>query len=234
MLKPALVLVTLLCAGCATDAGEIAVVAYGESFIEEGISADDVDDGWAIDFSRFDVTLRDVTVADVAIEDPGTLDVAVASSGAGHEVGRVSVDAGSYAEPSFTIARVQVAGVAERDGTTKAFEWDLDSPTRYERCQTRTVVEEGQTATFQITIHADHLFYDSLVAEEPQLLFEPLAAADVDDDGEISEAELSAVDIGAYDPGNEDVDDLWSWLLAQSRTLGHVDGEGHCEAISGG
>lgn len=237
MWKSALLL-ALLCASCASDdeppgTGEIAVVAYGESFIEEGIRAADVDDGWAIEFSRFDVTLRDVTVADTALEDPGVLDVALASDGAGHEIGRLAVSAGEYAEPSFTIARVEIAGVAARDGTTKSFQWDLDSPTRYERCETSTVVEAGRTATFQITVHADHLFYDSLVAEAPQLLFGPLAAADADADGEITHAELKAVDIGPYDPGNEDIDDLWSWLLAQSRTLGHVDGEGHCETIDG-
>jgi hypothetical protein len=238
MWKSALLL-TVLCAGCASDdepsgAGKIAVVAYGESFIEEGISATDMDDGWAIEFSRFDVTLRDITVADTAIAGPATLDVSVASNGAGHEVGRISVSAGEYAEPSFTVERVGVSGRAVRDDRMKSFEWVLDSPTRYEHCETSTVVEDGRTATFQITVHADHLFHDSLVAESPQMLFEPLAAADVDDDGEVTEAELKAADIGAYDPGNEDVDDLWSWLLAQSRTLGHVDGEGHCDAFGGG
>jgi hypothetical protein len=91
-------------------------------------------------------------------------------------------------------------------------------------------VEKDATAIFQITVHADHLFYDSLVSEEPQLLFQPLADADADQDGDITTEELGATDIGAYDPGNEDLDDLWSFLMAQSRTLGHVDGEGHCQA----
>ena len=81
-----------------------------------------------------------------------------------------------------------------------------------------------------MTVHADHLFYDSLVSEEPELRFDALAAADTDMNDQITEAELAAAGVGSYDVGNEDVDDLWSWLVAHSRTLGHVDGEGHCDA----
>lgn len=92
-------------------------------------------------------------------------------------------------------------------------------------------MKEGETASFQITVHADHLFSDSLVSSEPKVLFQPLADADSDGDGALSEAELVAADVGAYDPGSEDgIDDLWAWLGAQVRTLGHVDGEGHCTA----
>jgi hypothetical protein len=64
-----------------------------------------------------------------------------------------------------------------------------------------------------------------------------MADADSNDDGEITQAELAESDIGSFDPGSEgDIDDLWSWLVAATRTLGHVDGEGHCEAapVSGG
>ena len=44
-------------------------------------------------------------------------------------------------------------------------------------------------------------------------------------------AELEAADIGSYDPGSDAAgNNLWSWLVAQGRTLGHVDGEGHCDA----
>jgi hypothetical protein len=213
-----------------TGTGSISVRAYGESFIEDGIPADAADDGWAISFSRFEVTVQDIVVGEVALEDPDPVDVSAASDGEGHELGTVSVATGNHAEPSFTIAHIEVDGSAEKDDVTKTFNWAFDSPTAYTQCETTTSVEKDASATFQITVHADHLFYDSLVAEEPQLLFQPLADSDSDGDGEITKAELGAVDIGAYDPGNEDVDDLWSWLVAQTRTLGHVDGEGHCEA----
>lgn len=220
------------CGDSTDDAGTgaISVRAYGESFIEEGIPADEVGDGWAISFSRFDVTLRDILVGGVALSYPDPVAIHESSAGEGHEVGTVSVDVGRHGSPSFSIAQVDVEGSAERDGATKTFSWSFDSKTRYERCETTTDVKRGETAVFQITVHADHLFYDSLVATEPQLRFQPLADADADDDGEITTAELAAADIGAYDPGNEDLDDLWSFLVAQQRTVGHVDGEGHCEA----
>jgi hypothetical protein len=223
--------------GCASDdeadpsgRGTISVRAYGESFIEDGIPASDVDDDWAIDFSRFDVSLRDIVVGDVALADPDPVGVHESSNGEGHEVGTVSVAAGDYDSPSFSITQVEVEGSAKKGGVTKTFAWTFDSTTRYARCETSTEVKKNETASFQITVHADHLFYDSLVSEEPQLLFQPLADADADEDGEISSVELSDADIGAYDPGNADIDDLWSFLVAQHRTLGHVDGEGHCEA----
>jgi hypothetical protein len=140
------------------------------------------------------------------------------------------VDGGEHREPSFTIARVEIEGAAEKDGVEKKFSWVFDSPTNYADCDTSTLVGASQNATLQITVHADHLFYDSLVSQEPQLLFQPLADADTDEDGVLTKAELAEADIGAYDPGNEKVNDLWSWLVAQHRTLGHVDGEGHCAA----
>jgi hypothetical protein len=49
------------------------------------------------------------------------------------------------------------------------------------------------------SVHADHLFYDSLVSEEPQLLFQPHANAnanaDTDADGQVTKAELSVAEI---------------------------------------
>lgn len=220
----------LLLSGCKDETSAINVRVYGESFIEQGIPADDVDDRWKIEFSRFEVAVRDIVVAGVALADPESIDISVDSDGAGHELGVVSAPTGEHGKPSFTIARVDVEGSAEKDGDTKAFSWVFDSPTRYEHCETTTLVATDETATFQITVHADHLFYDSLVAPEPQLLFQPLADSDADDNGDIDRIELGNTDIGSYDPGNEEIDDLWSFLTAQSRTVGHVDGEGHCEA----
>jgi hypothetical protein len=211
--------------------GTITVRAYGEAFIEEGIPAADVDDGWAIAFQSFSVSLRDIVAGDFEVDDPKAVDLTKASDGNGQSLGSVSVPAGDHTNSSFTIERVKVVGSAERGGTTKTFDWTFESPTHYWHCRRTTKVKTDGKATFQITVHADHLFYDSLVSAEPQLLFGSIAEADSDDDGEVTQAELAAMDIGSYDPGNDDdIDDLWSFLLAQHRTLGHVDGEGHCEA----
>lgn len=221
-------------AACGSEGeGTIIVRAYGESFVEDGIPASEVGDGWSVDFGRFEVSLRDVTVAGVPVEVPATIDLAAPSAGEGHELASALVPAGDHTGARFTIARVEIEGSATKGETTKTFHWVFARPTRYEACETTTTVREGERASFEITVHADHLFYDSLVSSEPQVLFQALADADVDADGIISPSELAAKDIGAYDPGSEgDVDDLWTWLDAQARTLGHVDGEGHCHAVA--
>lgn len=222
----------ILLASCGTDGeGTVTVTAYGESFIEDGIPASEVGDGWAVTFSRFDVSIEDVTVAGADISVPATIDLSESSSGEGHELGSALVPEGEYTGASFTITRVEVDGSATKGTETKSFSWVFDEATRYTECETTTSVSDGGSATFQITVHADHLLYDSLVSEEPQLLFQALADADADTDGIITQAELAAADIGGYDPGSEGgVDDLWAWLVAQTRTLGHVDGEGHCRS----
>lgn len=218
------------CSGSDEGEGKVQVTVYGEEFIEEGIDASEMDDGWAIEFERFEVTIAGVQVAGEELDDSVTIDISEGSDGAGHAIGEIQVPAGDHEASSFTIERVEVEGSAELDDVTKTFHWVFETPVAYSECETTTSVEEGEAATFQITVHADHLFYDSLVAEEPALLFSALAAADTDDDGEITEEELAVADIGSYDPGNEEADDLWSFLKAQSATLGHVDGEGHCHA----
>lgn len=217
--------------GCGSASGTVNVSAYGEEFIEEGIPAGDVDDGWNIEFSRFEVTFSAVTVGGARLEDAITVDLSEASDGEGQELGTLEVAAGEHEESSFIIERVEVSGSASRDDEEKSFAWVFEGAVAYHECETTTPVVSGEAATFQVTVHADHLFYDSLVAEEPQLLFQPLSDADADDDGEITQEELEDTDIGAYDPGSAgDVNDLWTFLNAQIATLGHVDGEGHCHA----
>lgn len=230
-------LLATACGGSDDDAAEgaVTVSAYGESFIEEGIPASEVADGWAVEFTRFVVEVADVRVAGTDIPVESRVDLTFASRGAGHELGSAAVASGDHTGSSFTLTRVEIEGSAQRGTEVKQFNWVFEQPTRYEACEATTTVPDGGTAGFQITVHADHLFYDSLVAEEPQLLVQPLADADADDDGAITQAELAATDIGAYDAGSEDgIDDLWAWLTAQSRTLGHADGEAHCQVAPAG
>jgi hypothetical protein len=214
-------------AGCVGE-GEVEVRVWGEAFIEQGIPADAVADGWAIGFDRFEVELRDVAIAGMTLADPGPLDLSQASAGVGQRVGRASVPEGDHADAEFTLARVSVEGQASKADVTKTFAWEFTTPIRHFECETTTRVPAGGSGELQITIHADHLFHDSLVAEQPALRFEAIAAADLDGDGTIGTAELAASDIGPYDPGNLPIDDLWPFLAAQAATMGHVDGEHHC------
>lgn len=212
--------------------GEIRVSAYGEAFLEEGIPASAVSDGWAIAFDSFEVAIRDVVVAGVALQDPGVVDLVKPSNEKGQVLGIVAAPAGAHTDASFTIAKLHIVGVATKGRVSKTFDWIFDKAVNYSECETSTEVEADVEATFQITVHADHFLYDSIVSEEPVVAFQAFADADADDDGEITEEELAARDIGAFDPGNDDeTDDLWSWLEALSRTVGHVDGEGHCHAL---
>lgn len=220
--------------GCSSASfGSVTITAYGEEFIEDGIPAGSMDDGWTIDFSRFEVTLSEVTLGGVTLGESATVDLTEASGGNGQELGSVEVPAGEHTNTAFVIGRVELEGSAQKDDVTKTFSWVFAEPVAYQQCETTTEVDSNESATFQITVHADHLFYDSLVAEEPKLLFQPLADADVDADGDITRAELGETDIGAYDPGSSGgIDDLWAFLEAQTATLGHVDGEGHCHATA--
>lgn len=217
--------------------GTVILKSWGEDYIEEGIPADEMDDGWAIEFERFALTYDEVSLAEgVDIATPDAVDISGASGseehGArGHEVTSATVPAGSYAGPGFAINKIEVVGSATKGDVTKTFEWTFGDATHYTDCDTTVEVKDGEESIFEITIHADHLFGDSLVSHEPELLFGPLADADADEDGEITQEELEAADIGAYDPGSEGgVENLWQFLSAQAQTLGHVDGEGHCDS----
>jgi hypothetical protein len=209
---------------------------WGEDFIEEGIPADEFADGWAVEFDRFEVQIRDISIAETPMTDTSPFDISEPSDGEGQLIGLLGVPAGDHADATYTLAWTIVEGRAHKDGVDKTFVWEFEQPVRYTNCEAVTRVEAvtgyegGPLAVFEITVHADHLFYDSLVAEDPDLRFAALAAADSDDDGVITQAELAAADLGAYDPGNLAIDDLWSFLVAQAQTMGHVNGEGHCDS----
>lgn len=107
------------------------------------------------------------------------------------------------------------------------------------------VITPNGVTEAEVTIHLDHLFFDSLAAEEPSMRFEPFAAAAID--GYVTNAFLDrdVTDIRArsglpimdgetvvvYDPGPYAISpmNLEQYLLAAGSTMGHWNGEGHCE-----
>lgn len=214
----------------ATGEGTVNVKVYGEDYIEKGIPADEMDDGWAITFDKFDISIDELKVGGVKITTPDSLDIAGETDGSGHALASGTVPAGEHSGPGYSVNRIEMAGSATKDEVTKTFDLTFDAATHYSDCDTTTKVTDGGESNLELTIHADHLFGDSLVSHEPNVVFQALADADADDDGEITQAELEAADIGSYDPGSEGgVDNLWDFLVAQSQTLGHIDGEGHCD-----
>lgn len=208
--------------------GTLEIYVYGEEFIEEGIPADAMSDGWAISFDGFAVEVTSVTVGQSEFSDATSIEIAPATGGEGHLLTDMQLPAGDYESADYALGTVRAVGSAQRGAVTKSFDWTFEVPTTYAECHTTFTIQDGQTSRMELTIHADHLFYDSLVSEDPALVFNQLAAADVDEDGNISKEELEDAPVGFLDVGNEEITDLWSWLEAQVATLGHIDGEGHC------
>lgn len=108
------------------------------------------------------------------------------------------------------------------------------------------VVPEASTAEANLTMHFDHLFFDSYATEEPAIRFDAIAAMAVD--GEVTlemlrgqsmtdvrdadgEPLMDGAEAVVYDPGPLSVggDTLYDYILAASSTTGHFLGEGHCE-----
>ena len=137
-------------------------------------------------------------------------------------------------------------GEATQGAVTKTFRWGFGVPTAYVECKgdkdgretPGVLVTNGGIDNVELTIHGDHLFYDDLQSPTAKLRFNALASADVDQDGEVTLAELAMkklVDIdpteGAYGTGSAgDVNDLGAFVTDLSRTVGHFRGEGECFA----
>jgi hypothetical protein len=233
VLLPLAFLVALPLTSCDEEIDEPSVVQaaltiYGEQFIEVGIDPELIAEGYSITFSSFIVQLADIQLGNQTIADISGIELARPSQSVGHPVGSVTLTAGSYTDMSFTIPSIRVVGTASRDQQTWSFDWTIPVATRFDQCETPATVRNSGPADAQITIHADHLLYDSLVADEPALSFQAFVAADTDQNLVITTDELEAAGIGTLDPGNESPQNLWQWLLLASRTIGHFNGEGHC------
>jgi len=99
----------------------------------------------------------------------------------------------------------------------------------------------------EVTLHLDHLFWDDHDAEEPRLLFGPLAYAAGDDDHlTLDELRQQSLTDLRDDNGDPLVDEkgtpivyvprvelrennLREYLSDSALTLGHFNGEGHCQ-----
>ena len=249
-----LVLLASAC-GDEEESSTLRVSAWGEDFIEAGIPAEVFVDGWSVSFETFLVSLDAIEAGGTSMSGGHVVDLTAASSGQGHELGTVSAPAGGAAVASWSLtpataeaitevdaaslsamvdagASVWVRGSAQRAGVTKRFEWWFDTEVRYVACDTGLDRVADAVIDVVLTVHADHLFYDDLDSEEPAVAFDLIAAADADDDGSITMDELEAQSLAGqvrYQVGGRDIDDLRAFIDAQVRTLGHINGEGHCE-----
>lgn len=136
---------------------------------------------------------------------------------------------------------VFIEGEGRKDGTTPVhFAWGFGGTTAFTDCHDSTnqegfVVPAGGRATVQFTIHGDHPFYDDLQSETALLRFDLIASADSNMDHNVTLEELAAVDLtraptGQYGVGAaRDVTNLRQFITSLVSTIGHFNGEGHCQ-----
>lgn len=146
---------------------------------------------------------------------------------------------------------IYVEGEGTKGEISRRFEWAFTLDVLSARCEGADgtdgiIVASGAQNEMQITTHWDHLFFDSLAIEQANMRFEAIAAASeelvtlealstqrltdlrgldgeplVDEDG---------VDV-VYDPGSTPLSEptLRGMIEAVAATVGHLDGEGHCD-----
>jgi hypothetical protein len=106
------------------------------------------------------------------------------------------------------------------------------------------VVRDNAVTNAEVTVHLDHLFFDSFALPEPKLRFDPLAAmapadgpltlADLEGQDNLSDikgADGELLDV-SYDPGSAFhpvPKNLAEYIQSAGETTGHWNGEGHCE-----
>jgi hypothetical protein len=158
-----------LVAGCTSGSGggpagsgAVSFSTWGEEYIEQGIPAAELEDGWSITFSRFLVPISAVTVADqgaVAATQAGGVLFDHVGAGVKGVVSFEALPAKAYGEVSFEIVRASaglsldpsveqadleqlladgaslyIEGAATKGAESKVFAWTFSTETRYEQC----------------------------------------------------------------------------------------------------
>lgn len=144
-----------------------------------------------------------------------------------------------------------VAGAVTEEASGRAVDFRLCIPadTRYGPCSSPdgiagVAVVSGASTPAVITLHGDHLWFDSFPSGAEAIVQRRaawMAACDGDGDGHVTEAELRATPAaavfttiehyhlaGAPTVDGHGITNAWDFVRAQMSTLGHFDGEGEC------
>jgi hypothetical protein len=136
-----------------------------------------------------------------------------------------------------------VEATATKEDVTKHYAWGFAIGTNYHECHSEQdgkdeagiVVTNNSETVVELTTHGDHLYYDRLQASpDPAIVtslrFDTIAAADKDDDGEITLEELNAapLNLELYDPSGLRAATQGAFITSLARTIGHFRGEGEC------
>lgn len=163
------------------------------------------------------------------------------------------VDAGVRARMIAEGWSVYLEATATNGDLTRTLEWGLPLSVLNRRCVAGdetdgVVVAAGAITEGQITLHWDHLFFDSLRLDQAEMRFDAIAAA-ADEEGHVTLDALDAQRLAdlrgldgeplvdadgapiVYDPGSTALEEatLYHMVLAAARTVGHWQGEGHCD-----
>ena len=148
-------------------------------------------------------------------------------------------------------------GTATRGADSVEFAWGIVSATKNADCTNGlddtdgVVIRSNTTTEAEITIHVEHLFWDTLGSENASLRFDALAAV-AGADKKVATDELASQSLAnlkdangmplkdesgmpvVYNPGSVPLktQDLLGFIQASSASMGHLNGEGLC-AISG-
>lgn len=147
---------------------------------------------------------------------------------------------------------LHVEGVATRGDESVRFAFGIDLDVDNTHCVAADgtdglVVREATFTDAQLTVHLDHLFFDSFASEEPAMRFDPMAAVAGDDalltlDDLATQSTTDLRDAAGepllvdgmplvYDAGDLALDapNLAAFVRAAATTVGHFQGEGHCD-----
>lgn len=250
----AVALIPLL-AGCGT--GTWTLYTWGEEYIEDEIPADVFADGCSLAYDEFLIAINDPNLVDgdnQAVSELPASQVFDMTQAGPHEVGSSEVRATTYDRVRVRVSLTSdatVAGNASDDQAARmdglslsvagtltcgvdsaTFAWAFQTETMY-LCEPELTIGSGGAGETEFTVHGDHLFYDGLENPDALVRGQPILDADGDGNGEVTREEMAGVDLaplGLYDVGSQsDVATLDGFVQYLTRTLGHVDGEGHCQ-----
>lgn len=149
--------------------------------------------------------------------------------------GTITSPTGESCPPGGTCAPVGADGIS--------FRLCIPAPTTFGPCEnsdgtTPLTVAANLTAPASITLHGDHLFFDSFPTGEEivERRAQWLANCDTNQDGEVTQAELMAADAAAIFTAPDyslagapsTIANAWDFVRAQVKTQGHWNGEGEC------
>lgn len=218
----------------------------------------------AVGSSLSDTYVADLHAADASLPEIASLDARRWES---FSFQVKAPDAGAKTVGTVDSANVQamvegkynywIEGTATKGAETLSFAWGLANPTRNANCTNGldntdgVVIRANATTEAEITIHVEHLFWDTLGSEMASLRFDALAAV-AGADKSITTEEIATQSLAnlkdaqgmplvdankmpiVYNPGSIPLktQDLLSFVQASGASMAHLNGEGLC-TISG-